>query len=411
MTSASTQQIRATLGTPGLRRLIDRLCERRETNRPLTGTLTLQNATAGERRAIDQLLRRAPTAGTRLAIPLDTLLTRIQDAIPAGDWSTILDTLRGPPGTARLDALARQNAWTKLWTDIRQTLPLEKPFLVKWTEQLKRDGTLKRLAGNDPQHAAMLLRQSLAIIQQLPAQGELLAGLAARVTGHAHALDLNTPLSTLTLRAISAWHETPMPKTAAQRRAHWELAGIACDELSAPALVLNLRLENNTPTGRLLHIAAQAGLPVHISTMALQTIDWENCNAPESVFICENPAIISMAARQHGNKCRPLICTDGEPKTAVWRLLRHLRQKGTALCYHGDFDWGGIGIASRVIASLDARPWRYTTSEYLKGPPGEKLTGNAKPTPWDAPLSTAMSTHGYIIHEEAVAGQLLDDLA
>jgi len=409
----STQKIRATLGIPELRRLIDRLCERRDAARPLAGVVTLQNVTAEERRAIDQLLRRAPTSGAQIAIPLDALLARLQNAGLADDWATILTALRGPPDTARFEALARKTAWSQLWENIRQTIPPapEKTFLVQWLEQLKHDGTLKRLANGDPEFASTLLRQSLSIIEQLPAQEELLAGFAARVAGHAHALDLGTPLSTLTLRAISAWHETPMPKTAAQRRAHWALAGIACDELSAPALVLNLRLETNSPPGRILRIAADAGQPLHISLMALQTVDWKNYDAPAHVFICENPAIISMAARHLGSKCPPMICTDGEPKTAVWQILRQLRDKGATLHYHGDFDWGGVGIAGRIISSLGARPWRYSSADYLAGPRGEKLAGTPKPTPWDEALSILMTEHRYIIHEEALAAQLLADLS
>jgi hypothetical protein len=67
-----------------------------------------------------------------------------------------------------------------------------------------------------------------------------------------------------------------------------------------------------------------------------------------------------------------------------------LRKSGTALWYHGDFDWPGMAIASRVIGELGARAWLLSASDYEQAIVGGKtrpLDGTPVETPWSPELS------------------------
>ncbi|SDH28240.1 Protein of unknown function C-terminus [Sinosporangium album] len=55
-----------------------------------------------------------------------------------------------------------------------------------------------------------------------------------------------------------------------------------------------------------------------------------------AVRLCENPVVVAAAADQLGADCAPLLCVNGRPSAAVWRLLDLLAQGGSRFAYHGD---------------------------------------------------------------------------
>jgi uncharacterized protein (TIGR02679 family) len=408
--SANPDRLRVLFSRPELQRLVKRLCERRELGRSLTGTLTLEAALPEERRAIDQLLRRATTTGASLGIPLDRLLTQLRTAHIADSWPEILDVLCGLPDPHRALTAAKLRSWEDLWDRARTTLPSELPVVLEWLEQLRRDGLLKRLSRDEPEVADIWISQAVDLFRQLPLDDEPLARLAARLTGNSHGLDPGSPLAAIALRGLALVYGCSRPKSAAERRELWFKAGIVCDELSAPVLTFNLLLRGPHPLSELLGLASAAVVPLHLSTRLLQASEWRSVVTPPRVYVCENPSVVAFVVRHLGASSAPLICLDGEPKTAGWLLLQHLRNAGAELWYHGDFDWEGIAIAARVINRVDAKPWRYTANDYLAASGIEPLEGSPVPTPWCPNLATALSERQIVIHEEAVAELLLEDL-
>jgi uncharacterized protein (TIGR02679 family) len=136
------------------------------------------------------------------------------------------------------------------------------------------------------------------------------------------------------------------------------------------------------------------------------------------VRVCENPIVVAAAADELGPRCPPVVCVNGRPSGAVWTLLDVLAASGARFAYHGDFDWGGIGIASAVYERVGWQPWRYDTAAYEAVPYGgdattplSPLTGRARPTPWDPALSAAMERRAVRVEEELVLGALLTDLS
>jgi uncharacterized protein (TIGR02679 family) len=65
------------------------------------------------------------------------------------------------------------------------------------------------------------------------------------------------------------------------------------------------------------------------------------------------------------------VCTSGQPALVVLDVLAALR--GAELRYHGDFDWPGIAIAHRLIATAGVQPWRMTAADYEHGLVGATL--------------------------------------
>jgi uncharacterized protein (TIGR02679 family) len=271
---------------------------------------------------------------------------------------------------------------------------------------------LRRLAHNDPAVAGGLLRQALEIDRQLPARGLPLAELAAAVTGDSHALDPGTPLGTIGVRiaagqsGAAAWDSTEAWRDA------WASAGVLCDELSAPVLTLNLRGDGQALTDRALRLHAEAGEPYRLTTRQLlrEPPTFAPAAAP-TVHVCENPTVVAAAANRLGTAGAPLVCIEGQPRTAARVLLGLLTAAGVRLAYHGDFDWAGIQIANVVMRRHGAAPWRFSSADYRTARGGRPLHGDPVAAVWDPELQAAMLEVGRAVHEEEVLDVLLGDLA
>jgi uncharacterized protein (TIGR02679 family) len=130
-----------------------------------------------------------------------------------------------------------------------------------------------------------------------------------------------------------------------------------------------------------------------------------------TVFVCENPTVLAAAADRLGTSSAPLVCLEGQRKTAARVLLGLLAEAGTDLAYHGDFDWGGLRIGNVVVRDHAARAWRYTAADYAAAPAGRPLSGVPLAADWDPELAPAMRARDAAVHEEAVLDDLLADLA
>jgi uncharacterized protein (TIGR02679 family) len=130
--------------------------------------------------------------------------------------------------------------------------------------------------------------------------------------------------------------------------------------------------------------------------------------ADDIVHACENPQVLQAIAAAGPD--RPVICTSGNPSATGSLLLSRVQVR-----YHGDFDWPGIAIARRILAT-GGLPWLFRQADYLRAldhiPADARLPLTDKPedTPWDNKLRTVMERAGSAVHEEAVIDQLLSDL-
>lgn len=378
----------------------------------LDGRIGITDPDDAERKAVIGITGVHISAGTKRAtVTLTDLDTAVRRGAGCG-LADLLTALGGPlrdrPGEAASIRAARADVESLVTSS-----PLHDghAWFRDWLDEIRRDGTLTRLA-TQPH----VMQQAILVLEYLSGRATgaaapiELPALAARVTGDTKALNHGTALATVVLRGLALQARTARPASAAERRELWDRSGVVVDDLSSRVLVLNVAAEG-TGLGAWLTGAARYGTPFQVTLHQL-TAHPVQVSCPR-VYVCENPAILRRACAELGPACPPLVCTEGRPSTACHRLLSLAVSAGGAeLWYHGDFDWPGIAIAADVMARYAGRPWRMGAADYRQaGVSGVPLTGDPIATPWDPELQEAMRSDGYAVYEEMVGDQLLADLA
>jgi uncharacterized protein (TIGR02679 family) len=350
---------------------------------------------------------RRPRQASSIQVDVAAIDAAMSNAGIAPSLKTALEHLDGPIAhlpTVRAETAARWAAVAGVARHRGLARVLQSPAGL---------GLLKRLARQDAEAAARLRDRADLVLQRLPAPGQPRAQLAAEALGDAHALDNGEPAATLVLavlrQAVPPGEDGAAPDAAEEedRRTLWARAGVLVNELARPALVLNLPLAGGG------YLAGAAGEPAFASLRQLMRSPPRLAVAGRTIYVCENPNLVAIAADRLGPSCAPLVCTDGMPAAAQRTLLAQLAQAGARLLYHGDFDWPGLRIANLVIGSFGAQPWRFGAADYTAATgiaSGQALTGSTVAAAWDAALAPAMQRHGLAIAEEAVAAALLPDL-
>ncbi|MEU7061122.1 TIGR02679 family protein [Streptomyces sp. NPDC046197] len=401
-----TERLARLLGDPGLAWLLERVRRRMAGGRPLTGTVTLAQPDDLQRRAAERLLGRAPTASRSLTVRLEAVdaVLRRSGVSPDGLGAAVV-ALTGPV-VLRAETRERE---AQAWDEVLAPLAGLSAELAVWAERVRKEGLARRLA-RTPEAAGPLVTAAVQALRALPAVPPTSrAAFAARHLSGAHALDEGTPLATLVLSGIRALTGFPDGVGAEWRRAAWASAGLLRDDVSSTVLALNLR---GTPA---LDWMAGEGEPVILTLRSLTRHSTSGiATASGTVHVCENPAVLSAAADAFGPACPPMACLQGQPSAAALALLRGLSARGAVLLYHGDFDWGGVHIATVLGRGVPWRPWRYGAADYREAvarvSKPQALTGTAAATPWDPPLAAAMTEHGMRVEEESILDALLSDL-
>ncbi|MGH3417811.1 MAG: TIGR02679 family protein [Actinocrinis sp.] len=414
-------RLRRLLGGPDTAWLIERVRRRLTEGKALDGVVTLAEASAGQRRAAELLLGRAPAAGRSLSVRLSDLdaALRASEVCQEGLAAAVV-ALAGPVTDRRSADESRRLAWECALRPLDECARM-RPELAGWRIEVERTGLLKRLSGDDAQAAASLSASAARVVAALPSAGIGLAVLAAHTTGDAHALDEGRPLSALVFSAVRVLAGLTARQTATpgERRAAWAAVGVARDELSSRVLVLGLPADPGTgeprhPTGRILAAARDGGEPAVLTLRQLTRDEPRFTVGDGTVFICENPAVVAAAADELGPACPPLVCVEGQLSAAARTLLVRLADQGARFAYHGDFDWGGVRIATTVFRLVGTSPWRFDETAYLaalaRGHGSPLATGVPANTPWDPRLSGAIAQRGMRVEEEHVLDLLIADL-
>lgn len=411
-TAPDSARVRAFFGQPGLRWILDRLAERMSRGRSLTGTIANAHATPEERRALDDLFGRRSTAGRQLSLNLTELEQTLRSTGMSERLEDAVVACRGAIENQRAQAERQQAEWTALFNDARSRCH-DHEGLLSWISALVRDGSLKRITHSDLAVATRLMEDAIRVVSRDPSEEVLLANLAADCTSDSHSLDRGQPLATLCLRAIAAVHGIDGQRSADARRKAWAAIGVIIDDLSAPVLVFNLRAARNSSLGSVLELHRQQGQPAFLTYRQLQRGNsFEPLDpAMRVIFICENPSIVSAAAREIGARCQPLVCTNGQPTSATHLLLSQLCQAGAQLRCHADFDWAGLRIMDQLAREHGVIPWRMSSEAYGAVEGTVSVDPRSFITAWEPALGEALSARGKAVFEEQVVRSLLDDLA
>jgi uncharacterized protein (TIGR02679 family) len=405
------QRLQQTLGVPALGWLVDRIRVRLERGEPVDGTVTLVGATAEQRAAAAHLLGHPVGRGTSLRVPLPEVQAALRrDGIAPG-LTDAVEALAGPIRDLAAERASEVERFQNTLAAARSGRLASAAWYRRWLDEISRDGTLTRLLRHGQ---GDLLAQVTSVLELMPASTDepamLLPVLAETATGDAKALD-GTLLASLALRALAVRDGVPAASGRQAEQALWASAGVVTDDLASQVLVLNVRAVGK-PLGRWLTEAADIGEPFRVTLRQLT-------GAPVlplaiDLHVCQTPAVLSAAAGQLGADSAPLVCTEGEPSVACYRLLQAAVATGTRIRWHSDFDWPGLRTTATAMRRLGAVPWLMSAADYasvLAAGGAEPLRGPEAPSPWDSELAELMHARGRAAMEERLLPALIADLA
>ena len=393
------------------------------------GRVTLPRLDPASELALKSILGRATGR-----LDLEQLESALIDLRIGDDLSDALTRLGHPPSAEAAQRRAVRARSTAAREALRGSMASwPEPWAADWAEDLVRSGLLGGLDGNNVKALVHGVRRLLDFLDRADPQPAVRARpsdrlgrhepprpvespvasrteLAASLFGSSHALDTGTKLASFVSRALRHRLGEDL-----EGRELWESAGIQRDRVSAPALVWAVRASGDSPLDRLLRIAAEGGLPVHVSLLAMQRHP-VTVPAGTPVLVVENPRLVEAAAERR-LRCG-VVATNGNPATAVTALLRQLLDSGASAWYHGDFDAAGIAICRRMH-QLGCKAWMMDASDYenaISLARGNRVhlehdTRGCGPTPWDPRLEAAFEDRRLKVHEEFVLDGVLDEFS
>jgi uncharacterized protein (TIGR02679 family) len=423
------------LGGPDIAWLVERVRARilAAHGEPLSGVVQLRGPTAAQRAAAVRLVGPPGRAGAGLRVDL----ALVEEVLRRGPWpgglADAVETLTGPVVDTSAERLRESTAWDAA-RDMMADVAAAFPGLAKWWDGWCAAGGLKRSARAEaarlgqpfgPPVGAELVRHMATVVAALPASDEPLAVFARRVLGDAHALDVSRPLGRLAAAVVGAAFGSPQDGSV---RDAWAAGGVVMSAVASTVLCLGVPAVTGGPavlraeaTAAVLEATRAARMPVVLTLDQVRSGGVAGLPIDATVYVCENPSVVEVVADRWAaqgtaldGRGPVLVCTWGQPSTAVVELLRILTAGGAACRYHGDFDWPGLRIAGALRDRIGWTPWRYTADDYvaLAGDDAlsRLLTGPPAASPWDPRLATAMAEHGRAIEEEAVVDQLAGDV-
>lgn len=386
------------LRQPDFARLVARVREALERSGGAFGDtiVSLSGATEAERDALAGLLGR-PIRAAAPRVRLADLDARLL-AGPLGiGLVAMVEALGGPLRDRPADRAIAASKLGGALDRARATALADATWFEPWLDGLRRDGLLARAVDDGS------LETACHVLAALPAAGVPIATFAVTLTGDTKALNPG-PLATLVLRALAEQTGEPRPRDAESRRRLWDRAGVVLDDLASQVLVLGIAGARGSPLAAWCAAAAEDRVPVRLTLHQLRRYALDV--PPQPVFICENPAIVRVAAARAGAM---LICTEGNPSTACAELLRACR--GSSLRVRADFDAAGLRIAAAIIERFGAAPWRMSAADYLAYEGGPPLGEGCPNAPWDPELGPAMRARGRVVFEEEMVAALVGDVA
>lgn len=366
--------------------------------------VTLSELTDVEMAAVCSLLGRRRPPGARLRVDVE----RLDAALRAGPHRLgvleVLEAIGGPLRDRPGERASASGARDALWELVGDHPVAGDDDVSDWIESLRPRGRLTRLGVTAPDETVTTALDVVAALVErrrctLPARP--LPVVAAELTGDAHGLDDDRVIGGIVADAV-----VTLSRQASLRDA-WAAFGVDLDPVNSSVLTLGLP----GPCGTILDAAHRAGEPLRLTARMLRPLDVADLDGVV-VRICENPAVVAVAADELGPSCAPLVCTDGMPKTVTTMLLVQLVAAGATVRAHADFDVGGVAIVGHLVRVHGVEPWRFGRDDYLSAVTGPSLAlgGHVAATPWDVELAAAMNETGLAVHEESLLDLLLADL-
>jgi uncharacterized protein (TIGR02679 family) len=439
VTAGDLQQLARLLGPPELAWLRERVRARAVSAgpEPLSGMVRLSDPSPAQRAAVIRLVGPPRRPGRAVSVDLGDVETVLRRGPwPAGLVDAVV-ALTGPVVDRAAAARAARDGWDLAQRGLTGVVVRE-GFGAWWADWCDAGG-LKRAARAEaarrgvetgPEVGAALVADLARVLAVLPAAGTPIAVFARQVLGDAHALDADRPLGRLAALVVAAAHDPAVgPRALVSRRDVWARAGVVLSTIASTVVCLGVpgavgpRAAHPLAeaTSRALEAMRAGRAPVVLTLDQVRSGGVAPAARGTVVHVCENPTVVEVAAARWatapaaGTAPGPvLVCTSGQPSSAVLELLEVLTADGAVCRYHGDFDWAGLQIAEVVRRRVPWEPWRFTARDYRSAEvPAEApaLRGRRVEASWDPALAEVMALTGRAVEEEAVVDDLVDDLA
>ena len=410
--------------TPGFERVMEQLLRRYRRNGRAAGMIRLDDPSEEERDALRGLFGRPFPGDVKFGVR--DFNTAVQSSRFAGvELKDVLEAFfQTTIHTSRERKYQKEQQFDQMLSSAYKTARCStcKCWLDAVKAKCKDRGYLllaKEMA-RDPQSATESLCKAIWAMDELEDHAGKplrLAVFSAQSTTDPHALDSDTLCGQLFLHLLSMKQSRPYPVGAEQRDETYFENGILCDSISSTVTEIGLILmepQAEHPSFREFRRRKEC------CTLSLTNLSRiVSAESPtKKAYLIENQMLFSQLCDHVGAFHSPLICTSGQLQVAVLRLLDMLAASGTTLFYAGDFDGGGISIATRLLARYpdNLQLWHMAKEDYMLCKSEVSLSEGSRALLKSAegtilePVADFVQTAGYAGYQELLLDRLLPDL-
>ena len=388
------------------------------------GRITLRDASEEERRAVGGIIGKV-FHGEDIRFSVSEFEAGLQKTRFAPvDLKELLELYFGKMLCSRAEQQgAAEELKVSFWKELQEKILAQNgcdstayAWLTEMLEQKKYGYLiLNREYGKDPRQAKVLACHITEALQKLEdgkqQEGGFeipLAVFAADISGNPHYFDRGMTAGMLLTQAVCWLKRTEIPENSYAWRELMQRVGILPDNLSSMLHAYGLRLY----LGENVHPAYDAFCQLH-QPCVITMENLRGVTAAEAlgscVYIVENEMVFSYLVnhlkrsayqktgwnethrmtkqkenteeKEGGKAYRyTLLCTSGQPRAAAQQLISLLLKNGASICYSGDIDPDGIGIADRLWQKFgdSIHIWRMSPEDYEKSRSAEQITDIGK---------------------------------
>lgn len=285
----------------------------------------------------------------------------------------VLESYYGITLHTNAEQVAERNEKKKAFESRLLSLYKEKPC-GKWLSEMFSSRaygykTVMAQFGDDPDGAEKLI---CSVCNAINSRYETdfepigLPVLSAEITGNSHYFDQKEAAGKLLISALG-FLSGKTGNSSEEVKEIYFCFGIEPDSITSACAMLGVRLLNDSgEEHRAFKVFADNGEIAMLSAANLTNINSAVCDR-KTVFAVENPAVFMALVPIVKQNGFAMICTSGQLKMCVIKLLDMLIKSECSIYYAGDFDPEGLQIADKLISRYKGyiHIWRMSIDDYL----------------------------------------------
>lgn len=238
---------------------------------------------------------------------------------------------------------------------------------------------LIREYGRDRETAEKMVKtvgRAISLSRYMQRRGEEypLAVFSAEVSGNPHYFDRGTTVGQLLAHGMCYAMRKEYPETAHQWRELLLSNGIVPDNISSIVHIYGMRLQIHGEWHPAYEAFCRLREPCAVTMENLQELTAVQPTG-DKVYIVENEMVFSYLSKHLDGKNVTLLCTSGQLRSAAVKLIPFILDSGAVIYYSGDIDPDGILIADKLWRKHGDRihVWRMSGDDYEKSLSEEEI--------------------------------------